>query len=81
MSEEDVNKSNVMVESVDLKQESVKNQDDGLDRKTLFVRSIPFEATSEELSEFFSQFVPVKHAVIVTDNEEKVEVLDLFHSL
>ena len=53
MSEEDVNKSNVMVESVDLKQESVKNQDDGLDRKTLFVRSIPFEATSEELSEFF----------------------------
>ena len=81
MSEEDVNKSNVMVESVDLKQESVKNQDDGLDRKTLFVRSIPFEATSEELSEFFSQFVPVKHAVIVTDNERKVEVLDLFHSL
>ncbi|KAF6063324.1 RNA recognition motif family protein [Candida albicans] len=71
MSEEDVNKSNVMVESVDLKQESVKNQDDGLDRKTLFVRSIPFEATSEELSEFFSQFVPVKHAVIVTDNERK----------
>lgn len=45
--------------------------EDGLDHKTLFVRSIPFEATSEELSEFFSQFVPVKHAVIVTDNEKK----------
>lgn len=45
--------------------------EDGLDHKTLFVRSIPFEATSEELSEFFSQFVPVKHAVIVTDNEHK----------
>ncbi|EGW35020.1 uncharacterized protein SPAPADRAFT_69369 [Spathaspora passalidarum NRRL Y-27907] len=44
---------------------------DGLDRKTLFVRSIPFDATSEELSEFFSQFVPVKHAVIVNDNEQK----------
>lgn len=46
-------------------------KDDGLDRKTLFVRSIPFDATSEELSEFFSQFAPVKHAVIVTDNEQK----------
>lgn len=46
-------------------------KDDGLDRKTLFVRSIPFEATSEELSEFFSQFAPIKHAVIVTDNEQK----------
>ncbi|KAK6456213.1 uncharacterized protein RJT20DRAFT_42401 [Scheffersomyces xylosifermentans] len=45
--------------------------EDGLDRKTLFVRSIPFEATSEELSEFFSQFVPVKHAVIVNDENQK----------
>ncbi|RLV94362.1 Nucleolar protein 4 [Spathaspora sp. JA1] len=44
---------------------------DGLDRKTLFVRSIPFDATSEELSEFFSQFVPVKHAVIVNDDDQK----------
>lgn len=45
--------------------------DDGLDRKTIFVRSIPFDATSEELSEFFSQFVPVKHAVIVNDENQK----------
>lgn len=45
--------------------------DNTLDRLSLFVRSIPFEATSEELSEFFSQFVPVKHAVIVKDNEGK----------
>lgn len=45
--------------------------DDSLDRKTLFVRSLPFEATSEELSEYFSQFVPVKHAVVVNDNEGK----------
>ncbi|RCK56292.1 Nucleolar protein 4 [Candida viswanathii] len=54
--------------SVDSKSKSTPSED-GLDHKTLFVRSIPFEATSEELSEFFSQFVPVKHAVIVTDNE------------
>lgn len=45
--------------------------DDGLDRKTLFVRSIPFDATSEDLSEYFSQFVPVKHAVIVLDDQKK----------
>lgn len=44
---------------------------DFLDRKTLFVRSIPFAATSDELSEYFSQFVPVKHAVVVTDEEKK----------
>ncbi|CAI5757525.1 unnamed protein product [Candida verbasci] len=52
-------------------QEKKEVIDDGLDRKTLFIRSIPFEASSEELSEFFSQFVPVKHAVIVTDDEKK----------
>lgn len=45
--------------------------DDNLDKKTLFVRAVPKEATSEELSEYFSQFVPVKHAVIVTDDEKK----------
>ncbi|KAH3672448.1 hypothetical protein WICPIJ_010049 [Wickerhamomyces pijperi] len=44
--------------------------DDSLDRRTLFVRSIPFTSTSEELSDFFSQFCPVKHAVIVTDAEK-----------
>ena len=45
--------------------------DDGLDHKTLFVRSIPSEATSEDLSTYFSQFVPVKHAVIVTDENKQ----------
>lgn len=41
--------------------------DNSLDRKTLFVRSLPFDATSEDVAEFFSRFVPVKHAVVVTD--------------
>lgn len=45
--------------------------DDHLDKKTLFVRAIPKEATSDELLEFFSQFVPVKHAVVVTDEEKQ----------
>lgn len=35
----------------------------------LFVRSIPFEVTSSELSDFFSDVAPVKHAVVVTDAE------------
>ena len=46
-------------------------QDDSLDRRTLFVRSIPFDVTNDELSDFFSQFAPVRHAVIVNDNEKK----------
>lgn len=43
--------------------------DDGLDRRTLFVRSVPAGTTNDELSEHFSQFVPVKHAVVVTDEK------------
>ncbi|AGO13628.1 AaceriAGL250Wp [[Ashbya] aceris (nom. inval.)] len=42
---------------------------DSLDLKTLFVRNIPFDATDAELTDFFSQFAPIKHAVIVKDNE------------
>ncbi|KAK9459249.1 uncharacterized protein V1516DRAFT_679413 [Lipomyces oligophaga] len=39
------------------------------DMTTLFVRSIPESVTSESLSDFFSQFCPVKHGVVVTDRE------------
>lgn len=35
------------------------------------MRSIPLEASNDDLSEYFSQFVPVKHAVIVTDGDKK----------
>ena len=52
--------------------ESSTNKDDGLDRKTLFVRLIPFEATSDDLQEYFSQFCPVKHAVVVNDENKKL---------
>lgn len=45
--------------------------DPTLDRRTLFVRSVPFEASAEQLLEYFSQFVPVKHAVIVTGDDQK----------
>lgn len=36
-------------------------------RSELFVRSIPGDVTSEMLNEFFADFAPVKHAVVVTD--------------
>ncbi|KAK9383033.1 uncharacterized protein V2V93DRAFT_364086 [Kockiozyma suomiensis] len=48
----------------------VASENDG-ENTTLFVRSIPFSATSESLSDFFSQICPVKHSVIVTDHKTK----------
>ncbi|KAG0672837.1 RNA recognition motif-containing protein [Pichia californica] len=51
--------------------EKPKSQDDSLDRKTLFVRAIPFDVTNDQLSDFFSEFAPVRHAVIVNDKENK----------
>ncbi|CCF59555.1 hypothetical protein KAFR_0H01450 [Kazachstania africana CBS 2517] len=45
--------------------------DNGLDMKTLFVRSIPFDVTDEELGGFFSNFAPTKHAVVVKDVNKK----------
>ncbi|KAK5654155.1 hypothetical protein OQA88_7586 [Cercophora sp. LCS_1] len=39
--------------------------------KSLFVRSLPASATSESLTEFFSQYYPVKHATVVVDPKTK----------
>ncbi|SCU88259.1 LAFA_0E11628g1_1 [Lachancea sp. 'fantastica'] len=53
---------------------SVQNEDskkrDFLDMKTLFVRSIPFDASDEELATFFADLAPIKHAVIVKDEQK-----------
>ncbi|KAK0723120.1 hypothetical protein B0T26DRAFT_705474 [Lasiosphaeria miniovina] len=44
-----------------------------LESKTsLFVRSLPHSATSESLTEYFSQHYPVKHATVVLDPSNKV---------
>lgn len=40
-------------------------------QRSLFVRSLPATATSESLTELFSESYPVKHAVAVTDKETK----------
>ncbi|KAK4153741.1 hypothetical protein C8A00DRAFT_15064 [Chaetomidium leptoderma] len=39
--------------------------------RQLFVRSLPQTATSESLTEFFSQHYPVKHATVVLDPKTK----------
>lgn len=40
-------------------------------KRTLFVRSLPAIATSEKLTELFSQDYPLKHATVVLDPETK----------
>ncbi|AOA64287.1 Processing and maturation of 27S pre-rRNA protein [Komagataella phaffii CBS 7435] len=49
---------------------SDSNKEGKVDKNTLFVRGIPTNASKEQLSDFFSQFAPVKHAIIVTDKAE-----------
>lgn len=41
------------------------------ERRSLFVRSLPPTATSESLTEYFSQHYPVKHATVVVDRNTK----------
>ncbi|CAB4256627.1 similar to Saccharomyces cerevisiae YPL043W NOP4 Nucleolar protein, essential for processing and maturation of 27S pre-rRNA and large ribosomal subunit biogenesis [Maudiozyma barnettii] len=45
--------------------------DKSLDLQTLFVRSIPEGVTDETLTSFFSNFAPLKHAVVVKDVNKK----------
>ncbi|OJJ44803.1 hypothetical protein ASPZODRAFT_153676 [Penicilliopsis zonata CBS 506.65] len=40
-------------------------------KRTLFVRSLPESATTENLAEYFSQSYVLKHAVVVCDRETK----------
>ncbi|OWP05018.1 hypothetical protein B2J93_588 [Marssonina coronariae] len=40
-------------------------------QRTLFVRSLPAIATSDQLTELFSQNYPLKHATVVLDTETK----------
>ncbi|KAK4193634.1 putative nucleolar protein [Podospora australis] len=39
--------------------------------RSLFVRSLPPSATSESLTNFFSQYYPIKHATVVLDPKTK----------
>ncbi|KAF7115226.1 hypothetical protein CNMCM5793_001653 [Aspergillus hiratsukae] len=51
-----------------------KVQDDKIStqpRRTLFVRSLPTSATTESLTEYFSQSYVIKHATVVNDPETK----------
>jgi nucleolar protein 4 len=41
------------------------------ERRSIFVRSLPPDATSENLTDFFSEHFPVKHATVVVDQKTK----------
>ncbi|KAH7308201.1 hypothetical protein B0I35DRAFT_443116 [Stachybotrys elegans] len=41
------------------------------ERRSIFVRSLPPNATTETLTEFFSEYFPVKHATVVVDQKTK----------
>lgn len=41
------------------------------ERRSIFVRSLPTEVTNERLTEFFSEYFPVKHATVITDQKTK----------
>lgn len=55
-------------ESQDTAKEQRTKQQKG---RSLFVRSLPEDATSESLTNFFSQSFPLKHATVVIDSESK----------
>ncbi|KAI9862487.1 MAG: RNA recognition motif-containing protein [Trichoglossum hirsutum] len=44
---------------------------DAEQRRTLFVRSLPFTVTTGSLTEYFSQLYPLKHATVVMDAATK----------
>ncbi|KAI4194947.1 MAG: hypothetical protein LQ350_007490 [Teloschistes chrysophthalmus] len=46
-------------------------QQDGTQRRTLFVHSLPASATTESLARFFSQSYPLKHAVVISNSTTK----------
>ncbi|CCU82068.1 unnamed protein product [Blumeria hordei] len=48
-----------------------RNETNALAQRTLFVRALPALATSEALTNFFSQNYPLKHATVVLDTETK----------
>lgn len=48
-----------------------ESDEDVLKRRTLFVRSLPYTATSEALSTHFSFIAPLKHATVVADPTTK----------
>lgn len=41
------------------------------ERRSIFVRSLPADVTNESLTDFFSEYFPVKHATVITDQKTK----------
>lgn len=60
-----------LINDQDHPSKKVKKETNASARRTLFVRSLPAVATSEKLTELFSQNYPLKHATVVLDTETK----------
>ncbi|CAM1510340.1 Fc.00g006750.m01.CDS01 [Cosmosporella sp. VM-42] len=68
-------------ETEDISPDAIEARDNGAvqsskrarteEKRSLFVRSLPPGATSETLTDFFSEHFPVKHATVVVDNKTK----------
>jgi nucleolar protein 4 len=72
---EDENNPAVAIESAtedqDHPSKKARKETNASARRTLFVRSLPAVATSEKLTELFSQNYPLKHATVVIDTETR----------
>jgi nucleolar protein 4 len=61
----------IITETQDPPSKKARKETNAAARRTLFVRSLPAIATSEALTELFSQNYPLKHATVVLDTETK----------
>ncbi|KAI8968233.1 hypothetical protein BDF20DRAFT_916785 [Mycotypha africana] len=64
MSEEVANNK---TETVSTEQQKSQSGEDGLAKLTLFVRGIPYEATNQDLEDFFGEIGPVRKCFVVAD--------------
>lgn len=60
--------SPVEATAVEVKTHDASDKDSHHSKATLFVRNIPYDATNQELEEFFSDLGPIRSCFVVTDN-------------
>jgi nucleolar protein 4 len=66
--------SPVEATTVDIKATEASEKDAHHSKATLFVRNIPYDATNQELEEFFSELGPIRSCFVVMDrNQEGTE--------
>jgi len=63
--------SSVEATAVDTKTHEASEKDSHHSKATLFVRNIPYDATNQELEEFFSELGPIRSCFVVTDKTQE----------